>query len=106
MTGRKDETVRTKDDHNPSREMVKDDRDEHDDRPFNISMAKVTIRTVMAAITLVVTRGKEKYASLGELIMSGEEGAAEELSTASATSQKGSSNVDVQRFNSAIGMDC
>jgi hypothetical protein len=44
MTGRKDEMVTTKDDQNLSREMVRDDRDERDDRPFNISVAKVTIR--------------------------------------------------------------
>jgi hypothetical protein len=35
MTGRKDENVTTKDDQNLSREMVRDDRDEPDDRPFD-----------------------------------------------------------------------
>jgi hypothetical protein len=37
MTARKDETVTTKDDQNLLREMVRDDRDEPDDGPFNIS---------------------------------------------------------------------
>ena len=41
----KDKMVTTKDNQNLSREMVRDDRDEPDNRPFNISVAKVTTRS-------------------------------------------------------------